>query len=32
MRVEPTFWSTCSGMCSDRFGVQVRVGLDGPQT
>ena len=32
MPMGPTFWSPCCGMCSDRFGVRWRVGLDGPQT
>jgi len=32
MPMQPTFWPPCFGMCSDRFGVQGMVGLDGPQT
>jgi uncharacterized glyoxalase superfamily protein PhnB len=31
MPLQPTFWSPCFGMCSDRFGVHWMVGLDGPQ-
>jgi PhnB protein len=31
MPLGKTFWSPCFGMCSDRFGVQWMVGLDGPQ-
>ena len=31
MPMGPTFWSPCFGMCSDRFGVQWMVGIDGPQ-
>ena len=30
MPMGKTFWSPCFGMCSDRFGVQWMVGLDGP--
>jgi PhnB protein len=30
MPLEPTFWSPCFDMCSDRFGVHWMVGLDGP--
>ena len=32
MPLQPTFWSPCFGVCSDRFGVQRMIGLDGPQT
>jgi PhnB protein len=31
MPVEKTFWSPCFGMCTDKFGVNWMVGVDGPQ-
>ncbi len=31
MPLSPTFWSPCFGMCSDKFGVNWMVGVDGPQ-
>ena len=31
MPMGKTFWSPCFGMCSDKFGVSWKVGVDGPQ-
>jgi PhnB protein len=31
MPIEKTFWSPCFGMCTDKFGVNWMVGVDGPQ-
>jgi PhnB protein len=31
MPMGKTFWSPCFGMCSDKFGVNWMVGVDGPQ-
>ncbi len=31
MPMGKTFWSPCFGMCSDKFGVNWMVGLDGPK-
>ena len=31
MPMGKTFWSPCFGMCSDKFGVNWMVGIDGPQ-
>lgn len=31
MPLGKTFWSPCFGMCTDKFGVNWMVGVDGPQ-
>jgi PhnB protein len=31
MPMEKIFWSPCFGMCTDKFGVNWMVGVDGPQ-
>jgi PhnB protein len=32
MPMGSTFWSPCFGMCTDQFGVNWMVGVDGPQS